>query len=112
MSTPGEKNSSFPRASLLLNEAYKAMYDKDEDDSANKLSNNMLGADARGTMFGNDAHLAPPNLQQSTSSTTKHVCRSKLCNNIGSIQRKDVKKVRKEHSTFFSIIPRENQTKL
>ena len=102
MSTPGEKNSSFPDASLILREAYNAMYNKDKvvlEDSINNPSTNLLGADARGTVLGKDAHLAdsqpdhpPPNLQQSTSSATKPVCRSKFCNNIGSMQRKDVKK--------------------
>ena len=73
MSTPGDKNSSFPDASLNLKEAYKIYMHKDEvvlEDSVNKPSTNLLGADARGTVLGNDAHLAdsqpdhpPPNLQ-------------------------------------------------
>ena len=102
MSTPGDKNSSFPDASLNLKEAYKNWYNKDEvvlEDSVNKPSTNLLGADARCTVLGKDAHLAdsqpdhpPPNLQKSTSSTTNPVCHSKFCNNIGSIKRKDVRK--------------------
>ena len=111
MSTPGDKNSSFPDAKLILKEAFKNLYHKDEvvlEDSVNKPSTNLLGADARGTVLGNDAHLAdsqpdhpPPNLQQSTSSTTNPVCHSKFCNNIGTFKRKDVKKLIVEHSTPF-----------
>ena len=111
MSTPGEKNSSFPHASLLLREAYNVMYNKEEvvlEDIMNNPSNNLLGADTRVTLLGKDAHLVdiqpdhpPPNLQQSTSSATKPVCRSKLCNNIGCMQRKEVKKVRVERITFI-----------
>ena len=113
MSTPGEKNSYFPDASLLLREAYNAMYNKDEvvlEDSINNPSTNLLGADARGTVLGKDAHLAdsqpdhpPPNLQQSTSSATKPVCRSKFCNNIGSIQRKDFQKSEKRAQYLYCL---------
>ena len=99
MSTPGDKNSSFPIAGLKLKDAFKNMYHKDEvvlEDGVNKASTNLLGADARGTVLGKEADSQPdhhpPNVQQSTSSTTNPVCHSKLCNNIGSIKRKDVRK--------------------
>ena len=61
MSTPGENNSSFPDASLLLREAYNAMYNNDEvvlEDSINNPSTNLLGAEAQGTVLGKDDHLA------------------------------------------------------
>ena len=99
MSTPGDKNSSFPIAELILKDAFKNMYYKDEvvlEDGVNKASTNLLGADARGTVLGKEADSQPdhhpPNVQQSTSSTTNPVCHSKKCNNIGSIWRKDVKR--------------------
>ena len=99
MSTPGDKNSSFPDASLNLKEGYKNWFNKEEvvlEDSVNKPSTNLLGADARGTVLGKEADSQPdhhpPNVQQSTSSTTNPVCHSKFCYNIGTFKRKDVKK--------------------
>ena len=111
MSTPGDKNISFPDASLgkenrtSRKSAKAALFTIRAEDTVvlenaiNLPCTNLLGANARGTVLGNDAHLAdsqpdhpPPNLQQSTSSTTNPVCHSKFCNNIGTFKRKDVKK--------------------
>ena len=47
-----------------MKEAYKIYMHKDEvvlEDSVNKPSTNLLGADARGTVLGNDAHLTEKN---------------------------------------------------
>ena len=102
MSSSGEKNSSLPENSISWKAAKAGLYTtiaEDKvvlEDNINLPSTNLLGADARGTVLGNDADLVdiqpdnpPPNLQQSTSSTTKVVCHTKHCTSIGTMRRKD-----------------------
>ena len=96
MSSSGEKNSSLPENSISWKAAKAGLYTTIAEekvvleDNINLPSTNLLGADARGTVLGNDADLAdikpdnpPPNLQQSTSSTTKVKCHNHNCTFLG-----------------------------
>ena len=86
MSSSKEKNGSLPENSIVLKAAKAGLYTTIAEgkvileDNINLPSTNLLVDDTRCTVLGNDAYLAdiqpdkpPPNLQQSTSPTTKVV---------------------------------------
>ena len=96
MSSDGENNSSQQENIISWKSAKAGLYTtrtKDKvvlEHNINLPSTNLLGADARCTVLGNDANLVdiqpdnpPPNFQQSTFSTTKVECHTKGCTNIG-----------------------------
>ena len=95
MSSSIEKNSSGKKKKASWKSHKVAFTLKSKDivvleNNINLPSTNLLGADTRGTVLANDVDLVdiqhddpPPNLQQSTSSTTKVGCHTRKCTNIG-----------------------------
>ena len=114
MSSDGEKNSSQQESIISRKSAKAGLYTtrtKEKvvlEHNINLPSTNFLGADARGTVLGNDADLVdiqpdnpPPNLQQSTLSTTKVECHTKGCTNISDMLRSDYARVDPRSKNYF-----------